>query len=91
MRNENGSGEAGGGVGFFGLLGIAFIVLKLTGVIDWPWLWVLAPLWGPLALAIVFLLLFFLGKGILHLTESDEQRKIRKAREALDEMARRYQ
>lgn len=33
------------GVGFFGLLTIAFIVLKLCGVINWSWIWVLAPLW----------------------------------------------
>ena len=32
-------------IGFFGLLTIAFIVLKLCGVIAWSWLWVLAPLW----------------------------------------------
>jgi len=24
---------------------ITFIVLKLTGVISWAWLWVLSPLW----------------------------------------------
>ena len=40
-RNNNG---AAGGIGFCGLLAIAFIVLKLTGFIDWSWLWVLAPL-----------------------------------------------
>lgn len=32
-----------GGVGFLGLLQIAFIVLKLCGVIDWPWILVLTP------------------------------------------------
>ena len=35
-----------------GLLLVAFIVLKLTGTIHWPWLWVLAPAWGPLPLAL---------------------------------------
>ena len=35
----------GGGVGFVGLLTIAFIVLKLCGVIDWAWVWVLSPVW----------------------------------------------
>lgn len=34
-RNNNG---AAGGIGFCGLLAIAFIVLKLTGFIDWSWL-----------------------------------------------------
>lgn len=33
------------GIGFCGLLTIAFIVLKLCGVIAWSWVWVLAPLW----------------------------------------------
>lgn len=32
-----------GGVGILGLLGVAFVVLKLTGDIDWNWVWVLAP------------------------------------------------
>lgn len=30
---------------FVGELTIAFIVLKLLGVIDWSWLWVLSPIW----------------------------------------------
>lgn len=35
------------GVGFFGLLTIVFITLKLTSYIDWSWWWVLGPLWIP--------------------------------------------
>lgn len=27
-----------------------FITLKLTGVIEWSWLWVLSPLWLPVLL-----------------------------------------
>ena len=37
--------SSSGGIGFVGLLTIAFIVLKLCGVIQWPWLWVLSPIW----------------------------------------------
>jgi hypothetical protein len=33
-----------GGVGFTGWLTIAFIVLKLTHVIDWSWWWVFSPI-----------------------------------------------
>lgn len=40
---------ASGGIGFFGLLTIVFIALKLTGAINWEWKWVLAPLWLPVA------------------------------------------
>lgn len=42
---------------FLGLLTIMFIFLKLTNVIDWSWLWVLSPLWIPLA--IIFGILIF--------------------------------
>lgn len=37
--------SSSGGIGFTGLLAIAFIVLKLTHVIDWSWWWVLSPIW----------------------------------------------
>ena len=55
MNNERNNTTAGG-IGFCGLLAVAFIVLKLTDVINWSWLWVLAPIWIPTAitLAIIF-------------------------------------
>lgn len=43
------------GVGFVGLLTIAFIVLKLVGVITWSWVWVLSPIWISIALAVVLI------------------------------------
>ena len=46
------------GVSTSGLLGVAFVVLKLTGYIDWDWIWVTAPFWVPLAFAIVVLVIF---------------------------------
>ena len=48
------SSSSSSGIGFFGLLTILFITLKLTNVIAWSWWWVTAPLWGPLAIALVF-------------------------------------
>lgn len=38
------------------LLTIAFVVLKLCKVIDWAWIWVLAPLWIDFAIALVILI-----------------------------------
>ena len=35
---------------------IVFIVLKLTGIINWSWWWVLSPLWITAAVAALFLL-----------------------------------
>ena len=46
-----------GGIGFFGMLAILFIGLKLTNYIDWDWTWVLAPLWIPLVLVLAILLI----------------------------------
>ena len=45
-----------GGIGT--VLAIVFMVLKLTGNIDWPWVWVFAPIWIPLALAVAILALY---------------------------------
>lgn len=39
------SASESGGISFIKLLAIAFIVLKLCGVIAWSWCWVLSPLW----------------------------------------------
>ncbi len=36
---------------FMSILALIFITLKLCNVITWSWVFVLAPLWIPLALA----------------------------------------
>lgn len=43
--------------GFLGLLTIVFVVLKLCHVIDWAWWIILLPLWLPVALVLLVLLL----------------------------------
>ena len=50
-------------IGFFGLLGLVFIVLKLVGYIDWAWVWVLAPLWGGFALTVIILIFMAVVAG----------------------------
>lgn len=56
------TGNRGVGIGFAGLLSIVFIVLKLTKVIAWSWVWVLAPIWisALLSLAIFAIILLVL-------------------------------
>lgn len=58
MSKES-SSSSSSGIGFFGLLGIVFITLKLCHIIDWSWWWVTAPLWGGLALVLLLLLVVF--------------------------------
>lgn len=52
--------QASGGIGFFGALTIAFIVLKLMHFIDWSWLLVLCPIWGPLVLVLGIIVIYWL-------------------------------
>ena len=40
------------------LLLVAFIVLKLCGVIKWSWIWVLCPLWIPALIVVVVLVVY---------------------------------
>jgi hypothetical protein len=42
--SSSSSSSSSGGIGFVGLLTIAFIVLKLFGIIAWSWWWVLSPI-----------------------------------------------
>jgi hypothetical protein len=49
------SATKNGGISAIGLLGVAFVILKLCHVIDWSWWWVTAPFWGGLAIYIVVL------------------------------------
>lgn len=56
-----------GGIGFFEALGLVFIVLKLCGVIDWSWWWVLAPIWMPIALVLGIIIIFAIIVGIMSL------------------------
>jgi hypothetical protein len=61
------------GLGFVGALTILFIALKLLGIITWPWVWVLAPLWITACLAIGFLLVIG-AIGLLYVALKDGRR-----------------
>ena len=46
-----------GGISFGGLLFIVLLVLKLVKVISISWVWVFAPLWIPLGITLVILII----------------------------------
>ncbi|NLD88171.1 MAG: hypothetical protein GX633_07945 [Clostridiales bacterium] len=51
------------GMGIVSVLTIAFIILKLSGLIEWSWIWVLSPLWiSVLIVAIAFAIILIAGK-----------------------------
>lgn len=65
-----------------GLTFLVFLVLKLTGVIDWSWWWVTSPLWlAALATVAGLLLVGVVGFAIWRIVK--HVRAKRKARQAV--------
>ena len=56
-----------------GLLAVALFVLKVTGLIVWSWIWVLAPVWiCSVLMMLVFAVLFLFEKDPA-VDEEDEE------------------
>ena len=51
--------------GFVSALTLIFIVLRLTGVIEWSWLWVLSPLWISAIVSFTLLILIVVIAAII--------------------------
>ena len=49
----------GRALGIIGLLGVALVALKLTGVIGWSWVWVTAPFWLPVAIVVLLFVAWY--------------------------------
>lgn len=45
------------GIGLDIILFVVFLILKLTGHIDWSWWWVTSPLWIPITIVFAFIML----------------------------------
>ena len=56
LKNSNSSSSD---INILGLLGIAFVVLKLCNVITWSWWLVTLPFWGGIVLVLILLLIVF--------------------------------
>jgi len=48
------------GIGIGTILFLIFMVLKLTNHIDWSWWWITSPLWIPVSLLILFLVIGYI-------------------------------
>lgn len=64
MSDKTTTVNVGGGL-FSTLLLILFIGLKLTGQITWSWLWVLSPMWMPIVIVLVLLVVFGLFAALV--------------------------
>ena len=49
------------------ILFVVFLILKLTGDIDWSWWWVASPLWIPIAIVVAFVILGMIIRGIIEI------------------------
>lgn len=66
------------GIGLTGVLFLIFLILKLTGNIDWSWWWVTSPLWIPLFLVLVILfavLMIFISMLLVGFSTDDIKAK----------------
>jgi len=52
------------GMGIVSILTLIFIVLKLTKLISWSWVWVLSPLWITAVLTLIVFSLILIGGKI---------------------------
>lgn len=67
MENSQVKVNNTGGIGVCGLLGVVFVTLKLTGIINWSWFYVTMPFWGPLAAVATLVLVIAIAAGIVKL------------------------
>lgn len=60
MKNQN---VRNSGIGFFSVLTLIFIVLKLTNNISWFWAWILSPIWiTAVLLIVIFAFIMIVGR-----------------------------
>ena len=50
-----------GGIGLPALLVVVFIILRLCNVINWSWWWILAPIWIPVAIFIICIIVMIIA------------------------------
>jgi len=58
------------------LITLILVILKLTGVIDWSWVWVASPIWIPIAL-VFFILAVALGVVLILFAVGVDRDKIK--------------
>ena len=58
------------------IVALVLIILKLTGVIDWSWVWVTSPIWIPIAL-VLFILFVALGVVVILFAMGVDRDKIK--------------
>jgi hypothetical protein len=90
--NMSNSSSSSSGIGFVGLLTVAFIVLKLCHDIDWSWWWVLSPVWITAIIIVLILSIALLGawrSGQLRRPKTPEEKAIAACRQIAKKLSER--
>ena len=58
------------------MITLILVILKLTGVINWSWVWVTSPIWIPIAL-VLFILFVALGVVVILFAMGVDRDKIK--------------
>ena len=89
MSNTTSTSSANAyGIGFGGLLTIAFVVLKLTGYIAWSWWAVTSPLWAPPVLILAVVVIWgAIYVAIVHASSAERQKERDEQRVAISRAA----
>jgi hypothetical protein len=66
---SNNSSSSSGGIGFPGLLTVLFIGLKLTGHINWSWVWILSPIWISVSFVFAIILIYAIIAVIMQMSK----------------------
>lgn len=66
MSDNEGTAKASNSGSLVALVFLVFLVLKLTGVIDWSWWWVTSPLWIAALAAVAGFLIVGVGGFFFH-------------------------
>ena len=78
MGNERSNGAGKGGIGCISVVGVVFVVLKLTGtgpVANWSWWWVLSPFWLQFALGFTLIALAAAGFAVFNAMRGHARKK----------------
>jgi len=71
MKNQNDNTS----IHFTTTLLTIFVVLKLTDNIDWSWWWVTSPLWIPIGLALLTIVLVGINNFITNINKLNQKHK----------------
>ena len=67
LKGYNDVNRTNSGIGICGLLFVAFVILKVMGILTWSWWWIACPIWIGVGLTCSFLVLFGVVLGLITL------------------------